>query len=156
MFQRVAGKPIPARRKDDHWVERVRPGATLHLVVLSEALWGMDAHWTGSKTIECIGEGKGCRGCVAKNPIRWKGGAHVYDLSRKESYFIELTPGAARRLMAMTSENESLRGLKIDVFRSGRAVNGRLCVELIGGRLDPKRLPAAQSPEAMLRWLWNH
>jgi len=156
MERRVRGIPVPTRKKEDHWVERVRPGATLHLVILSETLWGLEAHWTGTKTIECLGKANGCRGCAAKNPVRWKGGIHVWDLTRKESYFVELTPGSARRLLGMAKQDEPLRGLKIDLFRSGRAVNGRLCVELIGGRLDPVKLPAAQNPEAMLRWLWNH
>lgn len=156
MERRVKGLPVPARSARDHWVERVRPGARLHLIILSEALWGLEAHWTGNRTIECSGKANGCRGCAMELPKRWKGGMHVWDLTRKESYFVELTPAAARKLMATAAKDEPLRGLKIDLFRSGQAINGRLLVEVIGGRVSTKSLPPEQDPQFVLRWLWAH
>jgi hypothetical protein len=155
MDARVRGKPVPARSRNDHWVERVRPGERLHLVILSQAVFGMEAHWNGARTIECTGEPERCPGCVKSLPIRWKGGAHVYDLSRKESYFVELTPRSVRLLLATLQPGDSLRGVKIDLFRSGPARNSRLVCELKGRAGEVKRLPYEQDPGPIMKWLWS-
>ena len=156
MDARVKGIPIPPRIPRVQWVERVKPGAKYHVVILSEAIWGLEAHWSGSRTIPCTGTPEECPGCVARNPKRWRGGVHVYDLARKESYFVELTPGAARKLMAVASDSMPVRGLQIDIYRSGSAVNGRLMLDVVKRLNDVKKLPAEQDPGPVLRWLWQH
>ncbi len=155
MNAKVKGLEIPKRSRNDTWVQRVRPGERLKVVILSEVLWGMHCHWTGARSVECTKAEKACVGCERQLPTRWKGGLHVWDLGRRESYFVEITPRAARRIVEQTENRSTLRGVCIELSRSGTKVNGRLVVQIVDMSIDMKRLPAGQAVSPALQWLWS-
>lgn len=154
-MNRVAGKPIPPQSRRTHWVERVRPGDVLRGCILSSVVWGVDAHWSGRRTIKCTENPESCPGCIGKMPIRWRGGIHVYDYARREKFFVELTPRAARHLEQALPADEPLRGTKIELRRSGTSPKGRLVCQVLGREYGIDRMPPAEDPKPVLEFLWS-
>jgi hypothetical protein len=155
-MDRFTGVPRPVASKLDHWVERVRPGERLDVVILSECIWGATTHWTGKRTFKCTEKEGTCNGCKKKLPVRDKFAVHVYDMIRREKYFVELTPRAARLLDAQVPQDQLLRGVKISLSRSGLAPNGRLNVRVTGTLDHMERFPESQDPERAFVFLWSH
>lgn len=150
---RTSAEPPPAALSLHLY--RLRKGAVFSVVCLSERIYGIVTHWTGTRTEPCIDPPDECPGCKARKPRRWKGYIHCRNAKDGAEGLIELTAGAARQLQAQRPNTPTLRGTMLRIERSKKASNGRLDVQVLGTYHPIEDLPPAQSPIHTLELLFT-
>lgn len=140
--------PEPGPEKD---VVRLTKQQEMRVGILSEGIRGVYVHWNAGRGLRgrsepCLKER--CTGCRAKLPRRWKGYLYVIDEKGKETFFLEITTEAAKKLRGLFEECETLRGMSVKFSR----MNGdktRMQVEIF-----PKPIPLAllERHQEILPW----
>jgi hypothetical protein len=118
-------------------IEFVTPRNTqpISYVAISKRIWAHHVHWLGARTQPCTlvvgADGTPrvkCDHCAAQMPTRWKGYLHVWKSGELKTLFLCLTPGAGWELTNALGSDYDLRGLTLDVWRSGKAATSLLIV----------------------------
>ena len=144
----------PPRSGPEMLIRRLKASQSIHCTVLSQSLWGVWTHWNGARSEPCYAEKKECPGCKRGLPKRWKGYLHVVDNMANSTMFLELTPSAAEKILAVLGEADSLRGNRMKVARLA-GDKARLVVELMLPFKDVDSLPKSQDPYCTLKKLWG-
>lgn len=162
---------------------RIEAGSGFVGQIVSQNLWGVWTHWDGYRSRECtakklgVGEStdekkavdvevtqsmqapemqhQGCKGHLAKWPLRWKGYLYVWNGQANDFGFLELTPGAATELLRQAPSSGILRGLLLRANRNGKSIRTKCSIELSPSAGGFDKLPPPVDPEDTLRSLWG-
>jgi hypothetical protein len=144
----------PPDRNGELWVLRLKGNTKRTFTIVSTKLWGVRTHWNGKRTVPCFKPTDSCEGCKKCMPQRWKGYLHAFDGARRGYCFLELTPEAARQLLAQFPKGFNLRGQRIEVERTS-SDQGRLHVNVLAPTPNLSILPPEMSPKDTLLNLWE-
>lgn len=137
-------------------IVRVTDGDTMQVfTVLAREIFGLWTHWTGRTSMPCLNHGVRCHGCESEQPKRWKGYLHVWDHTRKEEGFVELTPAAAAILLDQAGPQVTLRNLRLQLRRTKGGRHGRLNVQVLPSIGNGENLPPEKLPTHTLSLLWG-
>lgn len=120
--------------------------------IVSESLFGFWTHWDGRRTIPCWKGQAHCPGCDTEQPTRWKGLIELFDAAQRSTYFVELTPLAAKEFLARLGE-ESMRGLRISIQRERK--HSRAPLNLVMLDRHHGQIPKAHDPWPTLKVVWG-
>jgi len=107
-------------------------------ICISRRIWAHHVHWIGERTAACklaVGlDGQvttKCEHCSAQRPVRWRGYLHMVPYGGQTDLFLCLTPGAGWELLQELGKEYDLRGLRMEVFRTGKAATSLLKVRVL-------------------------
>jgi len=158
-MNRVVGIPRP-KPGPAQLVVQLGAGEMLDGVILSHAIWGVGTHWNDragkhGRSERCTRDKGECSACNGALPYRWKGYVYVFDLIRKRTCFVELTPNVAEQIELRAPANETLRGKRLVLHRGDGGKKTRIRVDVADYRGDLSTLPEDRDPETILETLWN-
>ncbi len=155
--------PICFQRDDDPPPRRrVIPvkqvGATDQLVMLivSSKCHGYRTHWTGQKTVPCIGGKTLCQHCLKQVPMTWRGYVQACAQNDATSMcFIEVTEFCLERLKKLQEDRPTLRGMIVCFSRERQKLKAPVQVTFIGEYPIHRVIPPERSPDETLARIWN-
>lgn len=153
----MAGKikgAMPPKPGPKQEIVRVTTVEPVKFTVLSSAIFGQNIHWFGGRSHECSSDKSSCINCEKGWPQKWKGYIHAIEWREEKRVFVELTPTAARLLLATTIGEETLRGMVIEIHKSKGGAKGKYYVTRIQQRINMATLPSEEDPAAILKFLW--
>lgn len=146
----------PPKRKRVVPIKQVGATDQLTLVILSPNCHGYVTHWTGKKTVPCLGGPKLCEHHLKQVPVTWRGYLHVcLQFDPSEQYFIELTEFTLERIKKLQGDRPSLRGMICCFSRERKQRNAPIMVVHVGDSSGYKQLPREQAPDETLARIWN-
>ncbi len=147
----------PARSsKPPGTILRLKGGESIEAVCLSKTFVGFTIHFDerDHRSMPCtLANGK-CLGHEEELPIKDKWYLHV--ATREPGpIWLEFTDGANIAFCDQLGKDEEFRGVKFTMRRTAKN-NGRLVVVVDPYfTTDHSKMHLEQSPENLLRWLWN-
>lgn len=150
------GVPPQKSDKPPGNVIRLKGGQREKCACVSDEFIGFTIHFDeqSRRSMPHIPNLEECGGCQRKMPLKTKWYLHVLT-SIPGPNWIEFTDHAMLSFCQQVGEIDTYRGLKFDIRRSP-ASNGRLYVTLDPlGEIEDVSKIKPQSPEALLRWLWE-
>lgn len=150
------GSGGPRAPKLGYPVLKIFPYHRYELVVLSDRVTEIDAHWTGQRTAPCR-EGP-CYFCreIELNPLRWQGWLAVCALNDPKIWLLSLTPGAGLKCPGLfLQSSDTLRGASLQVRRLTDSLRGKMMVEFKRHAFPCDKLPKAPDVPACLTAMWQ-
>jgi hypothetical protein len=140
------------------YVPIVRAPQAGRLVVISACpdMLGCWLHWTGEHLLPCAGRAKGCAGCKASHPFRWRGYIGCWLFEADKLAMLEVPALAANECLELAEGYmPDIRGYYIEAYRRREGANGRVCVEF-GGQVDRNvAIPQPFDIRAALERIWT-
>jgi hypothetical protein len=131
------------------------PGYVRNVIVLAETFIGLDTHYGNHRTHPCTKPTSACPGHLAQWPIRWKGYLFVKEPSVSRPFFLGLTPGSVEELKDAAQGKVSMRGMIVNVSRTGKHKNAPLQVQYVGEYQGEEPLPTEQDVMPTLLRIWG-
>lgn len=137
----------PRKRPGVLWVSTPAGKQRFVYQVYSQALWGIDTHYTPKGTVLCYEDRSRCIGGHKELNLRSKFFLHCFCETERKVCFAQLTNGAADDLDEQVKKGVSLRGMTIELVRSEKD-NGRLNCKVLdfGTREKADKLPPELDP----------
>jgi len=164
-----AGPPPPR-----HWppvIRRRPPGESLPLwqavpgrtlsFILRSGLQAAETHWTGERTVPCVGEG--CGLCALQNP-RWKGYLGAWSLQEipgprgplpKGRCLVEVTGVARLNCPRLGLPGDALAGRRLSIFRRDLRRNAQVACRIFDDEPPPLPDKRPVDPRQGLMRLWT-
>lgn len=147
--------PVPPKRSDVLWIERVAGGEKQTFTVYSPTIWGVYTHWNGAATKPCYQDRSFCEGGHSEETLRWRGYLHAWSAKLNRPCFVQLTEECARRLLMQVADGATFRGLTLEVSRTS-SKKGRLTANVLTWKSQQSdHLPPALDPRKSLEHLWR-
>lgn len=145
--------PAPQRSK---FVPLVRPtlSAPLNVVAVSPGVVGCWQHYDGQNTVPCITVERGCRMCLQKIRRRRYWYLAVMQLVTGKVGILCITEGAYNECPALQRRDVSIRGHYVKAWRTGKAINGPMHVQ-VGGQAANVQLPADLNVRLEMMRIWG-
>jgi len=147
---------LPPKSKTKTEVVRVKGTSNQTFTCVSVHPYGFETHWFGGRSHECKGVNGGCKGCHQSWPKKWRG--YIQCLSWQDDLkvvYVEITANCWEALERFIPERKSLRGLNIQLRKTAGGAKGRFVVNVLERVVPEAELPVEESPEKLLRYLWN-
>jgi hypothetical protein len=150
----IATCDTPTHRATILRIVRLEGDDRQSFVVYSNALRGFLSHWTGTKTVICWEDHSLCEGGHKAETQRENFLLHAWSVKEGKQVFVYLTPTAAEELLMQVGDGQTLRGLRITVWRTAKS-KGRLHVNIEGGYTgDARKIPPELDPyDSIMRFL---
>jgi hypothetical protein len=135
-------------------VVRLRGGQRFTALILSPTWYGFRIHWDHirKRSSQCTGAATGCPKCQVQMPTKEVWYLHCHN-SERGNFFFESPPEAAGLFNDSLAPGTSLRGLRIEAYRTAKD-NGRLRIAVLDHYSRRDDLPPAIDPELTLQALW--
>lgn len=146
-------RPNHSHRANKLKLIRTPRAGKINAVILSTHATGVWTHYFGNRTIPCLDSG--CQGCEHKRQRRQHCYVSIWFPEEDKRELFECTAEAGHELLCMAEENQPIRGRTIRAWRTGRAANSPVEIEL-GPDLSHKyKLPPEPDVPAALRTIWH-
>ena len=125
----------------------------LDMLVLSEAIYGVDCHYYQGRTRPHTAPT--CEPCDVGTPYRWQGYLAVMMTRLRDLALYEFTAAAAAPLVEYYETNRTLRGVNLKASRVNSRPNGRVILQVSRGDLGLYSAPPAPQVDEILARIWQ-
>lgn len=132
---------------------RTPTGGTLDMLVLSDAIYGVDCHYYQGRTRPHTQPT--CEPCDIGVPYRWQGYLAVMMTRLRDLALFEFTAASAAPLVEYYETNKTLRGVQIKAARVNSRANGRVILQVTRGDLGLYAAPPAPDVNEILARIWQ-
>jgi len=147
-----AARPKPGPKTE---VVRVTTTTKQMFVVLSTKVFGQQIHFHGGRSHECVADKRACEKCELGWPVKWKGYLHCVSRANGHPCFVELTPTLSEMFDNLVSDEETFRGLVVEIWKSAGGAKGRYYVNRLSQVVNEKSLLPEEDPYPILSYLWT-
>ncbi len=126
------------------------------MLIVSTKCHGYRTHWTGERTLPCLGGKKLCQHCLKQVPMTWRGyvqACNQYDAT--SMCFIEITEYCLERLKKLQEDRPTMRGMICLFSRERKTVKSPVQVTFVGECPVHRQIPQEKSPDETLARIWN-
>jgi hypothetical protein len=132
---------------------RTPTGGTLDMIVLSEAIYGVDCHYYQGRTRPHTSPT--CEPCDIGVPYRWQGYIAVMMCRLRDLALFEFTAASAAPLVEYFETNHTLRGVALKASRVNPRPNARVILQVTRGDLGLYAAPPAPDVPEILARIWQ-
>ena len=134
-------------------IVRTPTAGQLDMLVLSEAIYGVDCHYYQGRTRPHTEPT--CEACEVGTPYRWQGYLAVMMTRLRDLALFEFTAASAAPLVEYFETNRTLRGVNIKASRVNSRPNGRVILQVTRGDLGLYSAPPEPEVEEILARIWQ-
>ena len=116
------------------WIHPQPKSCLILGIISSEVAWYV-GHFYGGRMRRCKGEG--CELCQIEIGRQVRYLLHVAELATKQQGIWEFGPGSAEKIQTYTEELGFLKGIILEVARTGKHKNSKIDVKLVRQKIQP-------------------